>query len=147
MSQRIFTWASNEGGKSTGSFFQPVQRKANDDGSGTADSPDKTEKGEQQDCTGWESDPQSFCTKVARHFLQTEFGKDPQVTKVGGFVDGGCRVQFEDGTVITVQKLGNQKVFVQVSSASSSSIRSGAACYDYVCFVSGKLELTKTPCK
>jgi hypothetical protein len=103
---------------------------------------------EQKDhgCSGWENDPQSFCTKVAKHFMQTEFGGSGEVVSIDVENDGGCRVHFDDGVKITIQKLKDQQVFVQVSPFSTKKIGSRVRCYQYTCATSGKMTLTNIPC-
>jgi len=96
-------------------------------------------------CRGWESDPQSFCIKVAKHFLNSEFGISPAVTTVNVSEDGGCHVNFDNGAVITVQKIGGKQVWVNVS-PHGKGLKSKSCTYSYECFVSGKLELTKLHC-
>lgn len=125
-------------------FFQPklaqpdiIQRDA------TASEKDN---GTSQDCKGWDSDPQSFCIRAAQNFLETEFGMNSMVTKVDTTDDGGCSVFFENGVVITVQKMGGQKVYVGKSSFSNNKIPSGSHCYDYACFTSGKIVFTRSSC-
>jgi hypothetical protein len=98
------------------------------------------------DCKGQETDPQSFCIKAAVNFMLTEFNDNPMVSRVEVSSDGGCLVHFEDGTVITVQKLGNQKVFVQVS-AISKKRGTRVHCYSYTCDPLGKINFTIISCK
>jgi hypothetical protein len=126
-----------------GSFFQPklsmsdqvVQRSSEDSGVLA-----------EQDCAGWESDPQSFCIRVGKFFMQAEFGSSAQVLTVDVAEDGGCSVKFEDGVVLTVQKMGNQKVFVQVSPFSTKKISGRVRCYSYVCSTSGRIDFVIVPC-
>ncbi|HEY5749334.1 MAG TPA: DUF4157 domain-containing protein [Chryseolinea sp.] len=99
------------------------------------------------DCKGQESDPQSFCIKVAVNFMMTEFSRNPMVSRVVVAGDGGCRVHFEDGSAITVQQLGNQKVFVQVSPFSTNQLPSRVRCYSYTCELLGKINFTIVSCK
>jgi hypothetical protein len=99
-----------------------------------------------QSCAGWENDPQSFCTKVAKHFMQTEFSSSGEVVSIEVEDDGGCRVHFDDGVKITVQRAKDQKVFVQVSPFSTKKIPSRVRCYMYTCAFSGKMTLVTIPC-
>ncbi|SHH64631.1 protein of unknown function [Chryseolinea serpens] len=99
------------------------------------------------DCKGQESDPQSFCIKVAEHFMVTEFNTLPAVSSIEVSDDGGCRVHYVDGSAITVQKLGNQKVFVQVSPSSTNHLPSRVRCYTYTCELLGKMNFTTVSCK
>jgi hypothetical protein len=97
----------------------------------------------EQDCKGWESDPQSFCIKVGKTYMTTEQGINPAVTSVDASDDGGCHVNFEDGTQLTVQRLEDHTVTVYISPGSKSKLPIKSATYSYKCLITGELQLTK----
>jgi hypothetical protein len=108
---------------------------------------EETSLTEEQTCNGWESDPQSFCIKVAKHFLASEYSMTSAVESVTDIEESGCHVNFENGVVITVQQLGAQEVWVSLSPSSSNSKLATKICrYSYRCFTNGKLELTRIRC-
>ena len=77
-------------------FFQPKNEADKDSIQRVA------EEQKDQSCSGWENDPQSFCVKVAKHFMQTEFGGAGEVVSIDIEDDGGCRVHFDDGVKLTI---------------------------------------------
>jgi hypothetical protein len=131
--------------KSKDNFFQP--KLSIDKESVQRVSEDSATKSSEEDCKGWESDSESFCTKVAKHFMLTEFGSSAQISSIEVFNDEDCRAYFEDGVVITMLKMGDQKVFVHVSPFSTKKIKSRVRCYNYTCSISGALILTVTSCR
>ena len=128
----------------TGSFFQ---RRTE----GISRSPETSSQepvAQEENCGGWESDPQSFCIKVAKNYLATEFKIVAAAQSVKADDEGNCIVHFDDGTEVLVMRDDPPKQEVQVMLWHPKKGLEPKNCrYAYKCPASGTLELTRLECK
>jgi hypothetical protein len=128
----------------TGAFFQ--RRIAGL--SRSADTSSKEPVAQEESCAGWESDPQSFCIRVAKHYLETEYKIEATAKTVNAADDGSCIVKFDDGTEVVVMREDPPKQEVHVVLwHPKKSLEPKHRCYAYKCPASGTLELTRLECK
>ncbi len=96
------------------------------------------------DCSGWESDPQSFSKVIADHYVRTQLNRTPTMARTIDCVSNNrlCFVNYEDGTNVAVS-------FVNVPDHVIARERAtGIRCeYDYDCTPGGRVILTRRSCR